>query len=709
MVITQVARGTRTFQKKEHPPEQDIWYSQIPLDVMWGIYARQSTQAQLIHHAESTEMQTDDLEAWLVERGVREGHWKLFDADLGVSGTLRIDQRTGLQDLVELIKADIIKAVLVYQISRLFRDDTGVEYNTFAKICKHHNCVLVNADGMVFNFNNRMHMKMFRFLAEYAAEYIPQQIGLLHAARLRKARKGLYAGLGSVPRGYLVDYDKESETYKKFILYHPYQKPILDLLERFYALRGDTATFFREVEEMPVVFPLYEPWVDRRNIRDKKWKKAPNGYHISRKALISMLTNPIYIGWWIVMGDIISRNNHTALIPPEKQYLFWFAFDQLSEYTLDGTKNENRSIAPRRFNQKHTDDPIGLLKGCIECATGAMYVHPDLTSNPSYYAHKKDTKIYHYFELSVPLPLIDAAFTDRLFAHLRQTKDFDSFRKYANEIIQKRKTQQEILLSQLEEVESQKESILDERLAIRAHIRQQIKDALAIDEAADVEKLKEQFEKEAAPDFERLNRRSAKLDERKKEYEAKLSLISEEDQQFRTARTLSDFQTEVEKLAEVWHKKRMKEKRDFVNLLVDKVFISIPATHWIQMDIYWSNPTWADETLYLYREHGFAATWTDEEREIIREYYPTGQRAMLQSLLPDRSWNSIKKEATHLDLHCARFYRSDSLGEIVTPSDQALCNKLGISLDSRDLVLLVHTTKCDTPSQQPPPKRPVWR
>src|SRR5437588_4214193 len=202
---------------KEEPI--DIWNVKLPLTAMWGIYARQSTPAQLVKNTQSTEMQTDDLIKWLYDKNLNPKKIHLFDADLGVSGTLRIDQRTGLQELVELIKADKIKAVLVYQISRLFRDDTGVEYNVFAKICKEHNCVLVTADGMVFNFNNRMHMKMFRFLAEYAAEYIPQQIGLLHAARMRKARRGLYAGLGSVPRGYVVDYDKSSKTYKKFIPY----------------------------------------------------------------------------------------------------------------------------------------------------------------------------------------------------------------------------------------------------------------------------------------------------------------------------------------------------------------------------------------------------------------------------------------------------------------------------------------------------------
>src|SRR5205085_9354986 len=188
-----------------------------------------------------------------------DGQWKMFDADLGISGTLPIEQRTGLQELVEYIKSGLIKAVLVYQISRLFRDDTGVQYNTFAEICKQHNCVLVTADGMVFNFNNRMHLKMFRFLAEYAAEYIPQQIGLLHAARMRKARKGLYVGLGGVPRGFIVDYNKESKTYRKFIPYTAHAEPVLSLFERFYALCGDASAFCREVENMPYVFPAFEP------------------------------------------------------------------------------------------------------------------------------------------------------------------------------------------------------------------------------------------------------------------------------------------------------------------------------------------------------------------------------------------------------------------------------------------------------------------
>jgi len=129
--------ATRFLSK---PPTQivDPWNISFPVDVLWGIYARQSTPGQLIKHTESTEMQTDDLILWLQHRQIRD-NYVLFDADLGMSGTLRIDQRPALQELIRRINADEIKAVLVYQISRLFRDLTGIQYNTFDDDCKKHN------------------------------------------------------------------------------------------------------------------------------------------------------------------------------------------------------------------------------------------------------------------------------------------------------------------------------------------------------------------------------------------------------------------------------------------------------------------------------------------------------------------------------------------------------------------------------------------
>lgn len=684
MVIATPTRGNRTFQKKAETEQNDMWYSPLPLDVMWGIYARQSTQAQLINNTESTEMQTDDLIKWLVDRGLQGGQWQLFDADLGVSGTLRIDQRTGLQELVERIKAGEIKAVLVYQISRLFRDDTGVEYNVFADICKKHTCVLVTSDGMVFNFSNRMHLKMFRFLAEYAAEYIPQQIGLLHAARMRKARRGLYAGLGSVPRGYVVDYDKASKTYKKFIPYAPHAEAGFSLFERFYTLEGDFATLCREVEAMPFVFPDFDATVDRRNIRDKKWIKVPGGYHISRRGLLWLLTNPVYIGWLIIDGDIISRNNHTAIIKPEHEYLFWYAFERLSPFTTEGEENIERSMRPRRFYQRNTEETVGLLKNRIADEAGdSIYIH--LSEGVHTYCRpKKDTKVFKWSDSEIEVDLVDSAFTNRLFSHLRQTHDFDLFRQWIAEVVQKQASLLESITSQLAEIDRQQEAILDEKLHLRAYINQQIKEAVLVDPTANEDELRTRFEEEAKPDVERLRRRSAKLTTMETALQAKLP-AEDEDAEVRTARTFADFQTELEKLAEVWCLKPFKEKKEFVNLLVKKAVLSVAATHWIRLDIHWTHPAWENETLFIYRRRGLLVRWTEEDRTLIRELYETADRETLLSLMPHKSWNAMKKEARGLGLRRPA-QPALNIDEFTTWSDWQFTKEKGIAPNTRDTI-----------------------
>ena len=655
MVTTTIAtvakHGTRTFQQRQRTQDQlDIWYTPLPLDVMWGIYARQSTQAQLIKNAESTEMQTDDLIQWLIVKGVQDGHWQLFDADLGVSGTLRIDQRTGLQELVELIKADVIKAVLVYQISRLFRDDTGIQYNVFADICKQHNCLLVTADGMVFNFNNRTHMQMFRFLAQYAAEYIPQQIGLLHAARLRKARRGLYAGLGIVPSGYIVDYNQDNETYKKPILYMPHAERVMQFLDRYYAYDGHMGYLCRELDKLLYLFPPFESWVDRRNI--SRWKKRAlpgGGYTISRKGLELLLCNPFLLGWLIVEGEIISRDSHAHLVDREHEYQFWYAFNGLSEYTINGEKNDKRERRARRFYQGATIEEAGLLKDRIQAEGYNIYVHYN-----KHYAliPEASSALVQSIGHDLDIRTIDQAFETLFFAHMRQTHDFDLFRKWVHEVIQKQTSLVASITSQLAEIDNQQDDILDQTLAVRRRINEQIKQALQEDPNADSEQLQARFEKEAEPEFERLRRRSQKLDATAIELRVKLP-TAEENEEYTTARTFADFQTELERLIDVWEKKPFAARKEFVNLCVTNAVITICAPHWIELTIFWKHPLWETDTLYIRRKHGNKEAWTEDEKALIRETYATAPREDLLVSLPQKGWGCIVAQAGNLGIRRA--------------------------------------------------------
>jgi DNA invertase Pin-like site-specific DNA recombinase len=596
----------RTFQPKQPTDLSTEWYTPLPIESRWGIYARQSTPAQVTQNIQSTEMQTEDLQAWLIAKGVAEEHISLFDADLGLSGTLRIDQRTGLQELLERIEADQIKAVLVYQISRLFRDETGVQYNVFAQICKEHHCLLVTSDGMIFNFNLPMHLKMFRYLGEMAAEYIPQQIkGILLAARTRKARKGLYAGLGSIPVGYVVDYEKESPTYLKYIPYEPHARVIRWIYERYYELAGDHVALSRELNALPVLFPHFAKDVDRRIVSRCLLRKLPGGYHLSRPGLVQLLANPTYLGWWIVQGDIISRENHEPIIDGEHAYQFWYAFDRLSPYTTSGERNHKREVRPVRFTHKATKEKGGLLKNRITSCSGAVYVHLKDGKHRYHIVPETSTSLVRAGENEITAEVIDTAFTNRFFERLAETHDFDEYRRFLEEETAKQTSLTTTLNQQLSEIERQQEAILDEKLAIHTRIRE-------LTDAAQ----RAQAEQDAQPDLERLRNRSAKLNKLAAELSAKLPK-PEENQQLQKARKLADFQTEVQKLLPVWDQKPFTVRREFVNLFVSQAIVAIVSTHWISLTIEWSLPAWETDILYIYRTRGATPSWTQEEQEII--------------------------------------------------------------------------------------------
>ena len=686
--MTTATRTTRTFQPKHQPAENELWYTPLPQHVMWGIYARQSTPAQLIKHAESTEMQTDDLIAWLGDRGVEEGNWKLFDADLGKSGTLRIDQRTGLQELVERIKADEIKAVLVYQISRLFRDDTGVQYNTFAEICKQHTCVLVTSDGMVFNFYNRMHLKMFRFLAEYAAEYIPQQLGLLHAAKLRKARKGFHMW-SAPPTGYVVDGDKSSPTYQRLIPYWPHAKKILEYLERFYQLEGDMSTLCRELEELPYLFPPFESWVDARILNNKRWKgrEVPGGgYGITRKGLELLLCNPVLIGWWIVQGDIVSRQNHEPIIDKTHEYLFWYAFEQLSPYNIDGTVNDKRAKEPRRFFQKATVEKPGLLKKRIVCPGCRVHVH--VINTVAHYAlipEEKASGLLRNGLNDIPTHLIDDAFTKRFLERLQESHDFDEYRRWLSEATERKEALVGIIGEQLAEIDRQQEVLLDEKLAIRSRINDSIRQAKQAQPDADEEQLRAQFEVEAGQELDRLQKRTTKLNALAQELRAKLP-TEEETREIETARKYQDFQTEVRKLIPVWGVKPIEVRREFVNLFVGEVTLEVVSPHWVRLTIQWRHPAWETDMLFVYRHHGPTPFWTEEETEVLVHMFPTALQEDVLMLLPLRSWDSIRHKAKRVPVQ-RTVPTVITFPEQLTWADWQFMQEEGIDLDSQ-------VTKC---------------
>lgn len=672
-----------TFRPKEKEEEQNTWNVTLPIDVQWGVYARQSTMAQLVKNTQSTEMQTSDLIAWLVSRGINETSIQLFDADLGVSGTKRIDERTGLQDLVDKIQRGLIKAILVYQVSRLFRDETAVQYNVFADICKKQGCILVTADGMIFNFANPMHLKMFRFLAEMAAEYIPQQIGLLNQAKLRKARQGFYVGDGAIRAGFIVDYNKSSSTYRKFIVYKPHAAVTRSMFIRFYELEGDLSALCRELESLPVLYPAFEDNIDERIITRFYLKKVPGGYHITRKTIVAILTDPVNIGWWIVKGEIISRENHEPILNKDEEYLFWYSFSRLSKYTVEGEVNTKRTLQPRRFRQRATEknEVGGLLKNRITGIDSSVYVHEKKEGIPTYAIHSPGLHINTNIVADLLASYVDDAFSGRLFEHLKSTDSFNHYIKYIEEEEKRNITVRDTITSQLAEIATQKKDIMDELLDIRRVIRKRVREAVEQGLYTSEEMAEQEIKQEYDDYIADFRKHLLGLDQAKTSIEGKLKEL-EEPSYTPQEQFYGTFHEELETLAKTWNEKPFKVKQEFVNLFVSKAVLSIAAPHWIQLDIYWSLPDWGNETLFIYRQWSSRGRWTEEDLKDLKEMYPRTSQMELLQRFPERSWLSISNMAHQLGAR--RIYAERSKNPpTLSWLDIQFTQTLGVPLDAR--------------------------
>jgi len=472
-----------------------------------------------------------------------------------------------------------------------------------------------------------------------AAEYIPQQIGLLNAAKIRKARKGLWAGLGAIPSGYIVDYCKGNPTFEKLIPYLPHKQIIVSLYERLYALCGNFQQFCRELDEMAFLFPPFESWVEQRIVAQCRRRKVPGGTHLSRRGLISLLTNPVYLGWWIVQGDIISRENHEPIIDKDHEYLFWYAFNLLSDYTVDGDANEQcQKRPPRRFSHKTTEEQPALLKDRIATPNGKAYAHIT-RSTCSYVLYPAYSQVMVKPDAEVEAKIIDAVFKTRFFERLEATHDFDVYQRWIAEETQKQESIYETICAQLSQIAVREQVIMKEIIAIQTKIIADTK----------TEEERKQLEQEAEPIIEGWRNQLMMLVKPKKELAAKKQML-EKDEQLVTARKFSDFQTELRKLIPVWEKKPIAIRREFVNLFVEQAVLRIVAPHFVQLDIFWTHPAWEADRINIYRRTGAKPYWTDEEKHILRTYYPLAPIDDLLQRLPQKTWGSIKQEAIVLGI-----------------------------------------------------------
>jgi DNA invertase Pin-like site-specific DNA recombinase len=660
-------------------------------------YIRQSSTKQVENNPESADLQLSGAQEYAVSQGLDADKLVIAwegDGKRGVSGTLRIDQRDDLRDIMAGIYAGKIKRVWGYSVSRLFRDKYGVQVATFIQACAEHHVKVVIKTAKTFDFSNSFDTMMFQFLANVAARENEDRARLLHEANRNKALRGEYDGRALTP-GFIVDRDKTSPTYNKYIPYEPHKRVVNRLLAR-YAEHGEMNRMAREVERMRVVFPPFEDWVDqlnitkfeyirvcavhgpdrRMNIRDKdgKGRFVPNGcqfkgedckfigYHISSQALEHLLITPELMGYWTISGKnpdgtewrevLTDANgeplvNHTRIV--DKPANWEYVFKRLSPTLLDGTPNPNRINARatwRAATVKQVDrEPQALLlDGILTSPLGTVHLTYD---KKYYFVYEKNGPSTRRRKntLSIHARWIEDEFRKRLLDRIDNT-DYEQILYDA--LRETEAKNREALVSVNEQIANYQQTI---------EIKQAKLDALGKDFDIETAKQYNQAIKDARANI-------AALQAKKNEAAAE-------------EKDLQDLCTELRNFRNHGKRDNLNLRR-FLQIITDSVSIDEYSSHFITLTVIWCTPFAQKDVCYFCREDGGRTGWSKEDERDLRRLYPNSDRLDIMKRFPTKTWRCIVQYAANR--HIGRNTNRNSSGihdPIHSLADWELMQKYG--------------------------------
>lgn len=585
-----------------------------------AVYARRSDERarkKETDTSQSREMQTEDLLDWACKAGWDQELLEPYFADLGLSGTLRPDERPDLLRLFDDIDAGKYDhgTIICYQESRLFRDDTQIYYNQFIQKCKAHDVLVVAVSPytMIYDFADEFLTEMFRWKCKEAGEFIKQQIkGWMLPARIRAAKHGQWSGLGDVSIGYVVDIDPKSPTYKRFLVYQPHAEIVVYLFVRFAELAGDLTKLMRELVENPIVFPPIPEELKQTVYLKSRMMSISGGRLRTRTALVSILTNRHYIGWRIVAGEVVNKNSHPAIVDTQ---LFEFAFTALTGMDLEGNVLE----LPKkrgRYYQKTGDERKSLLKDRIQGSDGQVYVKHigrdqyNYTYIPNAWKDQPGFTNRGHIEL-INTERLDAVVVERLFFHIKKINNLPEY----NQALEAKRVEKE---RAIEQVKVSLASIPVEQERLIAQLARTENESVQRLLLAEVEKLE---------------------NERKRLANALPALQKERDE------VLHSLDIELLLLQENWQDYPISKRIALLNFLIYAVEVDLMSPRWLRIRVTWLREEWGCEQMYLCRPHIGGRAWTKSEEDFIREHFSTAKREFILRGIPNRTWKTIRRQA----------------------------------------------------------------
>jgi len=687
---------TRTFQVVEEKTKKTLvsgaWghTPTFPLAFDCVIYPRISTPGQ--RGNVSSELQlAEDGELWnmALRCGWQQHQVRHPKDDMELSGTLRMEERPAFKLMLQWIINGEVRAVLAVNVDRLFRDKWGTEYSKFMEICEKYHVIVITPD-MVYDFSESFCVKLFRDRCIQAWEYLEYQVyKRMLGAKDFLGETGRWAG-SNLPPGYIVDRNKLSPTFRRYIRYMPWSPIILRMFERYRELNDNLMALHREYDAKPFMFPDFEDWVDPEIVAKCRLQKVEGGYTMALGTMTKMLCNPVYIGWWIYDNTILVDQegkpiiNHEPIIQPgREEELFWHVFRQRSPYNIDGTKNmETIGQRPRRYTQLDSPPCPAMLKKIIEAADPAL----NIRVQPQYSARYNQAGKYLYAlrvrmngyssgaKYMLATELVDTVYWQALMMHLWQTKDFECYAKTEEQQEDTREKDIKETKALIDAVE-RKLAKLYKRLTIVQEGQEDEEDEIILDE--EEQKARDQALKKMiqflTSEITKFTVEKQRLEARLEKLEGKTDTYAAQMMEYHDLlRQLGDRVREIYSIEELY---------DVVNTFTTRVTLDTISPRVWKMVITWRDPAWGvDEIVSLRIEGNPGSKWTEEERAVLATHYKTARRRQLLELLPFRSWVGIRTIAVEMGL---KRQRDDSPNEFpfdICLADWQAIQQYGLSI-----------------------------
>ncbi len=626
----------------------------LPTHKLLLIYGRQSLEKQRFEHKESARQQAVEL----LERGRNLG-WLdenmhvlienvLMKNIASVSGSLRIDERPGLQNIVALIESGKVGAVLVRSEDRLFRDPTQVQSSMFADLCK-RNHVLIITLKKIYNFNHpvRGNDEYNSFLdeARKAVEYVEDHIKRdMLGNRWQKAMRGEYVG-HTVPTGLMLD-----DTRANYIP-NPLWAPVVNgLFKRYRQLDAGLAALRREIAGKPI-FPDLPPEILER-VGHITLTKVEGGYTIkSRTGLEYLLSNPAYIGHTYYKGHLI-KNTHLTIVNEDD---FMFAFNHISDYTLEGEPIERPKRAVR-YEQKDNPRRKALLDGVrpnngepvITCPGKHVYVYQQSATERGAIYVIKDTKAMRpedTYVASIQVKDLDAIFTERVLIHLKVAHAWKALGTSYT-------VQPPEAAEWVNAMLAQQNAIVEHFQALQQGVQASL---VSVDDSITrVERriisLKGDLDENPGMAQEDRNDVYAALKN------LRAQLVDLQNKKTREREVAADIKVAKDLMLEVergWEEMEFEKKQRFARIATKQIVLEPITDGWMKLTVQWSPVLRLQhyDAAYIWRQTGSSSPWTPEEIAVVKEYYTTAKRSWLLAQLPKRTWAGFKAQALRLGLH----------------------------------------------------------